>query len=162
VEDTAPGGTKPPMSEENLVQLYWALLDTWSAQVDSYWTRTSYFALFVTGAIAGTWAVLDDTNITIRHRYFLVLAVVLTLAWIFSNVKSHDYLMYWWKRLGELETCRKWESEPPNYISAYPTLRKKRWIRILPYHVFTNYLVPIGFFLFWVGLIYGWFAQVRN
>lgn len=150
------------MSDENLVQLYWAILDTWGAQVDSYWTRTSYFALFVTGAIAGTWALLDDKNITIRHRDILVLAVVLTLAWIFSNVKSHDYLMYWWNVLDEIEK-RQWTSDkPPDYISEYKTRRKKRWIRILPYHVFTNYLVPIGFFIFWVGLIFGWFVQVRS
>lgn len=152
------------MSESNLVQLYWAILERWGAQVDSYWTRTNYFALFVTAAIGGTWVVLDDQDITKGHRYFLfaadfavVLAIVLTAAWIFSNLKSYDYHMYWWSVLEKIEKSNGWtSSDAPDYVSAYEMRRKqRRTLSIVPYHFFTNWFVPIAFFIFWVSLVIG-------
>ncbi len=102
-----------PSKEDTLVQLYWAIFETWGAQVDSYWTRTNYFAAFEVAAIAGTWAVLDDTNTKIGHWHVLLAALLaillslfLTTAWIFSNVKSYDYHIYWWNVLRSCCTTR--------------------------------------------------------
>ena len=53
-------------NEDTVIQLYWAILETWSAQVDSYWTRTNYFAAFEIAAAAGTWVVLNANDLTSR------------------------------------------------------------------------------------------------
>jgi hypothetical protein len=147
------------MTEDNLVQLYWAILERWGAQVDSYWTRTNYFAVFEVAAIAGMWVVLDDKDITIRHWYVvaisLLIVIVLTAGWIFSNLKSYDYHMYWWSVLREIERDNGW-SVSPDYVSAYETRRSRHPIlRRLQYHTFTNWVVPIAFFIFWVSLVIG-------
>ena len=111
------------MKEDTLIQLYWAIFEAWSAQVDSYWTRTNYFAAFEIAAIGGTWVVLNANDLTVG-RYSLVLASFLTASWIFSNVKSHDYLMYWWKALAEIEAMPGWEQKKPDFVSGHP--KRKR------------------------------------
>jgi hypothetical protein len=138
--------------EDTVIQLYWAILETWAAQVDSYWTRTNYFAAFEIAAVAGTWAVLNANDLVVG-RCSLLLAFFLTASWIFSNVKSHDYVMYWWKALGEIEAREEWKKKP-DYISNYETRRKMRPVLgKLPYSDFTNWLVPVFLLLVWVCLV---------
>jgi len=139
-------------NEDTIVQLYWAILEAWSAQVDSYWTRANYFAAFEIAAIAGTWVVLNACDFTVGHS-LLLLAVFLTASWIFSNVKSHDYVMYWWKALEEIEGREEWKKKP-EYVSNYEARRKqRRGLGKLKYSFFTNWLVPIFFFIVWVCLL---------
>ncbi len=142
------------MKEDTLIQLYWAIFEAWSAQVDSYWTRTNYFAAFEIAAIGGTWVVLNANDLTVG-RYSLVLASFLTASWIFSNVKSHDYLMYWWKALAEIEAMPGWEQKKPDFVSGHPKRRKKlRGLAKIPYHYFTNWFVPLALLAVWVALVY--------
>ena len=140
-------------NEDTVIQLYWAILETWSAQVDSYWTRTNYFAAFEIAAAAGTWVVLNANDLTTGH-WSLLLAFLLTASWIFSNVKSHDYVSYWWKALEEIEEREDWKKQP-EYVSKYGTRRiKRRVLGKLQYSFFTNWLVPIFFLIVWVGLVW--------
>jgi len=142
----------PDKNEDTIIQLYWAVLEAWSAQVDSYWTRANYFAAFEIAAIAGTWVVLNACDFRVGH-WLLLLAVFLTASWIFSNVKSHDYVTYWWKVLEEIEGREEWKKKP-EYVSKYEVRRKKRPVLgKLPYSFFTNWLVPIFFFIVWVCLL---------
>lgn len=170
--DALPG--RKQMTEDNLVQLYWAILERWGAQVDSYWTRTNYFVLFVTAAIGGTWVVLGETDesgkeFVVKGHVLLIadlavlLAIVLTAAWIFSNLKSYDYHMYWWNVLKEIERNNGWGINSPDYVSEYEARRTKRsMLSKFQYHTFTNWVVPIGFFVFWVGLIESLVAHRLN
>ncbi len=162
-----PGDTS--QREDTLVQIYWAIYETWSAQVDSYWTRTNYFTAFEAAALAGTWIVFDDKAITKSHWYILVaaliillLAIVLTTAWIFSNIKSYDYHIYWWGLLGTIEKDKGWRSVKPDYVSEHDRRRKRQPILSrfplsifsrYDYHDFTNLIVPIAFFIVWFILI---------
>ncbi len=138
--------------EDTIVQLYWGFLETWGTQVDSYWTRTNYFAAFEIAAMAGTWVLLGDKDLRLGH-WTALLVVLLTGAWIFSNVKSHAYVDYWWDVLRELESSEKWEVKPA-YISKYEERRKRqRRLLRLPYSIFTNWLVPCFFLAAWLLLI---------
>jgi hypothetical protein len=110
-------------NEDTLIQLYWAILETWSAQVDSYWTRANYFAAFEIAAIAGTWVVLNAGDFRVGH-WLLLLAVFLTASWIFSNVKSHDYVRYWWEALEEIERREEWNDLPPVVVPLLMLVRQ--------------------------------------
>lgn len=92
-------GGDPYQKENTLVQLYWAIFETWSAQVDSYWTRTNYFVAFELAAFAGTWFVFDDNDITSAHCYILaaavlivLVAVIVTAAWIFNIRREASHM----------------------------------------------------------------------
>jgi hypothetical protein len=142
----------PSRAEDTAVQLYWAVLETWDTQVDSYWTRTNYFAAFEIAAMAGTWVLLGEKDLTLGHLC-LPLALVLTAGWIFSNLKSHGYVEYWWNVLKEIEARDEWVRKP-DYVSNYETRRRKRAALLkLPYSVFTNWFVPIFFLVAWLLLL---------
>jgi hypothetical protein len=150
-----PTQTQPhaSRSEDTVVQLYWAILETWSTQVDSYWTRTNYFAAFEIAAIAGTWVLLGVKDLTLGHLC-VALAGLLTAAWIYSNLRSHAYVQYWWDVLKDIEARTEWLTKP-NYISGYEERRKESTLpRWLPYSRFTNWVVPLFFFGVWVLLIW--------
>lgn len=169
-----------PNREDTLVQIYWAIFETWSAQVDSYWTRTNYFAAFELAAIAGSWVVLDDSTLITEHRRLVFaailtfsLALILTVAWIFSNLKSYDYHIYWWRVLAEIETGGGWRDGAPKYVSRHeerrkrsPLLDKFPLLGKRDYHNFTNLVVPVAFLVIWVILVGGliwlrWGAMVH-
>jgi hypothetical protein len=151
---------EPQTREDTLVQIYWAIFETWSAQVDSYWTRTNYFAALEVAAIAGSWVILHDDGM-LGHRSLLItvdlaVALVLTAARIFSNLKSYDYHMYWWDALDEIEKGAGWTSMHPNYVSEHERRRRKRPRPILglwSYRNFTNWTVPIAFLVIWATLV---------
>ena len=154
---------EPQDTKDTLVQIYWAIFEAWSAQVNSYWTRTNYFAVFEVAAIAGSWAVLDDRTLITSNRSLLIaagltflLGLILTVAWIFSNLKSYDYHMYWWGVLEEIEKGDGWISRAPCFVSGYQERRKKRPILgYLKYHNFTNWFVPTTFLIIWAILVFG-------
>lgn len=153
MDENPPNKLAPSRSEDTVVQLYWAVLETWGTQVDSYWTRTNYFAAFEIAAIAGTWVLLGEKELALGHLC-LPLALVLTAGWIFSNLKSHAYLEYWWNVLKEIETRDEWVRKP-DYISNYETRRRKPAALLkLPYSVFTNWFVPLFFLAAWLLLVH--------
>lgn len=120
--------------------------------MDSYWTRSNYFAAFEIAAAAGAWVVLNANDLRLGH-WSIFLGVFLTAGWIFSNLKSHDYVAYWWKALQEVEASIDWVTKP-DYISNYEARRKKRHVLgNLPYSFFTNWLVPIFFLVVWLCVV---------
>ena len=153
------------MGEDTSVQLYWAILETWSGQVDSYWQRTSYFAAFETVAIAGTWEVVNEGYRKTGLCLF-GFGVILTALWIFNNVKTHQYVVYWWEVLKEIEAYNDWHRRP-DYVSRYDQRRerlklsktraKEKWWQ--KYSNINNVLAPIFFAVVWFVLaLIGYFA----
>jgi hypothetical protein len=152
MDENSSIGQPPVSGEDTVIQLYWAILETWTAQVDSYWTRTNYFAAFEITAAAGTWAVLNANDLRVGH-WSLLLAFLLTASWIFSNVKSHDYVTYWWEALKEIEGGAEWKKKP-DYVSNYETRRKGRPVlQNISYSCFTNWFVPLFLLVVWVSLV---------
>lgn len=128
--------------------------ETWRFQVDSYWTRNSYFAVFEIAAVAGVWKVAD------RHPWmgavFCILCMALTLIWLFSNHRVHEYIELWWKKAALLDP----ESfELANGFSEFreeERERKSRWLeRVFPVpYAIAIQGIPSLFLLGWVALAY--------
>jgi hypothetical protein len=90
------------LAKTEFSERFGAALETWRFEVNSYWTRTSYFALFQGGALAGLWTVLDKKFLATSAALSL-LGVLLTFVWFFNNNRMHEYVEYWWNRAGEIE-----------------------------------------------------------
>jgi hypothetical protein len=173
-KDASSGPSPQPTGEDTNVQLYWAIFETWCAQVDSYWTRTSYFAAFETAAIAGTWVLLNSRDDYKLGHLFLIFGILLTPLWIYSNVKTHRYHLYWWETLKEIERRSGWKQRP-DYVSNYedrrkgfkqvwrqdgllvtPSKRLDDWIDERSYSYFTDKIVPLLFLIVWICLIFAY------
>jgi hypothetical protein len=136
--------------------------ETWRFQVDSYWTRNSYFAAFEIAAVAGVWKVADS------HPWmgavFSVLCMVLTLIWLFSNHRVHEYIELWWKKAAQLDPA---SFELANGFSEFREEERKQKSRCLervlpvPYAIAIQG-IPILFLLGWIALasyaVRGYFA----
>ncbi len=122
-----------------------------------------YFAAFELAAIAGTWVLLNAGDFRVGH-WCAVLAPLLTLGWIFSNVRSHDYHTYWWAALKKIEAFNGWTTTRPEYASKYEDRRNKiPLFGKLPYSIFTDWFVPIFFFIVWGFILQiDWHGTTHN
>jgi hypothetical protein len=88
--------------QREFAERFGVAMDTWRFQVDSYWTRNSYFAVFETGALASLWFVFrEGYNATCIAGS--VIGCILTVVWLFNNSRGHSYVSYWWDRLKAIE-----------------------------------------------------------
>jgi hypothetical protein len=121
------------------LDLYKTIFETWRFQVDSYWTRSSYFAAFETAAFAGVWELYTAKE---PPNYlgivFSLLCFFLTGIWFLNNRRTHQYVDYWWKILIDIE---KANTDQITFVSKYESrarLYKIGNIRIcnitIPYH----------------------------
>ena len=89
--------------QREFAERFGAALETWRFQVQSYWSRTTYFALFQIGAFSGLWGIFTAH----RHRYtatFLsFLAAVLCVVWFINSGRMQQYIRYWWDRAAAIE-----------------------------------------------------------
>jgi len=69
--------------------------ETWRFQVDSYWTRNSYFAAFEVAAAAGVWKLTDAVHYWMAFCLAIVCAG-LTAIWFIANTRVHEYIEFWW------------------------------------------------------------------
>jgi hypothetical protein len=82
-------------------EAYKIALENWRFQVNSYWTRNSYFAAFETALTFGVWQISE------RHSWlgagFGLLGVTLSVAWFLNSDRLHEYITFYWERSIELE-----------------------------------------------------------
>ena len=140
---------------EKFAERFESAMSAWRFQVDSYWTRNSYFAVFETAAAAGIWKLIDDKHWWTSLAFSAGL-LVLTRIWLFSNKRLHEYIIYWWKRaeaaeksytqsgdnlhkatLGWVFLVHDYESNRPNQDAS------------IPYHLSIQ-IIPWLFLLGWV------------
>jgi hypothetical protein len=143
---------------EKFAERFESAMSAWKFQVESYWTRNSYFALFETAAAAGVWKLIAD-----RHWWtsfaFSAGLIVLTLIWLFNNMRIHEYIRYWWKSAGEAEKAYVASIKMPSEVKPewillvhdYET-RRPNQNALIPYHLSIN-AIPVLFILCW-----GWTA----
>jgi hypothetical protein len=140
---------------EKFAERFASAMSAWKFQVNSYWTRNSYFAVFETAAAAGVWKLIED-----KHWWtslaFSVGLVVLTCIWFFNNMRIHEYIRYWWKSAGEAEKAyaifgdnpreatSKWILLVHDYESRRPNQNAS-----IPYHLSIQ-AIPVLFLLCWV------------
>jgi hypothetical protein len=147
--------------DQRKLQLYDMILRTWSAQVDSDWQRNSYFAAFEIAAPGGTWVVFHQGDWRAGCLFFW-LGIVLTLFWIYNNLKTYAYHMYWWKSLEEIENTAV--GPLPRYASDYDNRRTGfgldlkwkwpwSWRWKWRYSKVTTWGMPVLFLAGWIGLL---------
>ena len=140
-------GTRPPSTE-----LHPEILAIWRWQVDSYWTRTSYFALFATGVFtaAATLYIHDHCGLAAGCGIF---GLLLSVCWWLNNKRTHEYVRYWWRYLGALENDAPQGQPLPLLppVSGYNENLKRfgkdpERMHCLPYHVIVQ-TIPFLFFV---------------
>ncbi len=89
--------------------------ETWRFQVNSYWTRNSYFAVFETASVAGVWKLTNGHGVTAVA--FSLLCAMLTWVWGDNNRRTHEYVRFWWEEIIRLE---KPPAKPKNGRRADP------------------------------------------
>jgi hypothetical protein len=126
--------------------------ETWRFQVDSYWSRNSYFAAFETVAVAGVWTLAEKV-----HHWtalcFALLCVALTLIWFKGNERVHEYISFWWEMAIKSDTLVSTESEQFGLASRFEGWRKSKskshgfaYSRLIQG-------IPVLFFAGWLYLI---------
>jgi hypothetical protein len=140
---------------EKFAERFESAMSAWKFQVDSYWTRSSYFAVFETAAAAGVWQLIDAKHWW-TSLFFSLGLVVLTGLWFFNNIRLHEYIVYWWKRAGLVEETymrsmgQTIEANPKRLSSVkdYELNRVKK-LECISYH-WSIQLIPVLFFFCWV------------
>ena len=128
-------------SEEDMLQMSF---EAWKFQVDAYWTRTSYFALFELAFAAGVWKVFTD-NHWFTSAGMAAGAEVLTIVWIVNNARLHEYIDYYYRRIMHFEAALGLVGEG-SIFSRFEDNRRK-----CPpgsYHIYVQ-LIPSLFLLGW-------------
>jgi hypothetical protein len=92
-----------PTQRIELIDVYKTTFDTWRSQVDSYWQRSNYFALFETAAIGGCWHLVSGQH-ALAGVGLSLLGIALTVVWYRNNTKTHAYVRHWWDALMAIES----------------------------------------------------------
>lgn len=123
--------------------------DAWKFQVETFWTRSSYFVVFELAIAAGLWRLFAD-----RYLYTSVAlslgAILLTCIWFLNNIRLGEYINYYWHRLGELEEALV----PDHNLHIFCVLEGKRKRKMFPGN-YRHYIqiIPIIFFFGWIWLL---------
>ncbi|HLY32453.1 MAG TPA: hypothetical protein VKQ36_15620, partial [Ktedonobacterales bacterium] len=93
------------MDEKSLQDALKSALDTWKFQIDSYWSRNSYFATFHSAIMAGVWQISKTAQgqRRIGAQLFCYAGMFLAILWLINNIRVHQYIVYWWTRAAEIE-----------------------------------------------------------
>lgn len=96
------------MDEESLRENLKTALDLWRFQIDSYWSRNSYFVTFHSAIMAAIWQVSKNaaTMLPLRRlaaQCICYVGILLAVVWMINNIRVHQYIMYWWKRACAIE-----------------------------------------------------------
>ena len=106
------------MNEQNL-EVYKAIFETWRYEVDSYWQRNSYFAAFETAALAGCWYVVE-------HLYrwpglvFSLAGLTSAIIWWVTSIAVHRYVRYWWNAIQSIERKLSLKDQGLDFASKHP------------------------------------------
>jgi len=119
----------------------------WKFQVDSYWTRSSYFALFETAALTALWQVFR-AGYNVTSLFLCLLGMVLTFIWMYNNRRVHKYVDYWWKRGASIEEEFLVKAER-RFIAGYEVLRNDEPLMRYSHLV---QLIPLLFIASWAWL----------
>ena len=142
--------TEAGISKEALLRV---AFDALKFQVESYWTRSSYFVVFEVACAAGVWRVFEDRH-WITSCAMSISALALTRIWVLNNARLGEYIHYYWERLKCLETVvglddqdavfstlearrpkKKFSGDYRQYISAIPWVFCAGWGWLLAWSI---------------------------
>lgn len=146
----------------NAQEVYKVALETWKFQVNSYWTRNSYFAAFETALTFGVWKV-SETHPSAGFG-FAIVGLLLTTVWFLNNDRLHEYIVFYWERSIALERlaladAAKEEHQETQHlflVSGFDEWRSKRTNHHPKFRI--NYsdivqFVPLLFLVAWMIII---------
>jgi len=136
--------------QSKFAERFQSALETWRFEVESYWTRTSYFAVFETAALGGQWLIFKDYWYT--SLALSIAGMSLTVLWFTNNSRMHEYVDQWWRRAGEIEAHF---GIPEGRTLIHDFELRKTITHRIPYHAIDRYLVPGIFFAGWSWML-GW------
>ena len=143
------------------IGLYNTVFETWRFQVVSYWQRTSYFAAFETAALVAVWTILDGrTEHLYTARFATGLGALLTVLWFLNNLKTHAYVAYWWKTLGDIERALSNVGMTPSipvkmdFVSNYEYRRRTDGLCVPLKYRYQVQAIPVVFLAAWVWLLF--------
>jgi len=126
-------------------------LDVWRFQVDSYWTRNSYFVAFHTAIMAAVWEITKNTNLPASRKFaakgFCYAGMFLALVWFVNNVRVHQYIIYWWRKAADIEKLLDGPEET-RLVLGYDKHRLRKRIKG-DYHIWMN-SIPVLFAVIWI------------
>jgi len=125
--------------------VYKAIFETWRSQVDSYWQRSNYFAVFETAALAGCWSLTDHKH-PAMGLLAAILGICLTVVWWCNNWVVHRYVDYWWKSLKDSERNLSLQSAGLAFASNHPGSGSRVGYRYLVQ------IIPGLFMVAWMAL----------
>lgn len=134
-------------------ELYKTIFETWRFQIDSYWTRSSYFAVFETAALAGVWQIYAPKGANLKTgMIFSLLGIGLTIVWYLNNRRTHRYVQYWWRALIDIE---KNYDVRVNFVSEYEDRERLDKIpgKKFSYHTLIQ-SIPGLFLVAWIWLLF--------
>jgi hypothetical protein len=138
------------VDEESLRDALKTTLDVWQFQINSYWTRNSYFVTFHSAIMAAVWEITKNPTMIAPRRHaaegFCYAGLFLSVVWLVNNIRVHQYITYWWRRAAAIE---KLLSGPPEtrLVFGYD---KHRLPKLIPgdYHLWMN-SIPALFIVVW-------------
>jgi len=128
-------------------------LDAWRFQIDSYWTRNSYFVTFHTAIMAAVWEITKNKDLPDSRRLaaggFCYAGMILALLWLVNNIRVHQYILYWWRKAEGIEKLLG-GPEDARLVLGYD---KHRLPKLIPgdYHLWMN-SIPVLFLIVWIGI----------
>lgn len=111
------------LSKESVMRM---AFDAWKFQVETYWTRSSYFVVFELACAAGIWKIFDAKHWWTSGLMSLG-ALALTLVWILNNARLSEYINYYWRQLKHLERTFHLEDEDCVFSMLEMKRQRKRY-----------------------------------
>jgi hypothetical protein len=132
------------------MEIYRTIFETWRSQVDSYWQRSNYFAVFETAALAGCWYLMECKH-WCMGLFSAILGILLTVIWLLNNSKVHTYVLHWWDSIKVIEGHLSLEDQQFDFARQLD--RKPRGcVNRIPYSCLVQF-VPGLFMIAWIGLL---------
>ena len=141
------------MDQTHLRETLKVALEAWRFQIDSYWTRNSYFATFHTAIMAAVWEITKNKDLPDSRRFaaegFCYAGMFLAFLWLVNNIRVHQYILYWWGRAEGIEKLLGGPEET-RLVYDYDKHRLPKRIRG-DYHLWMN-SVPVLFAAIWIAI----------
>ncbi len=140
------------MDEQSLQQDFKTALDIWQFQINSYWSRNSFFAAFHSAIMAAVWQVSKNAASMAPLRKLTAEGICyagtfLAFVWLVNSIRVHQYITYWWTRAASIEKLMSRE-ERACLIQGYDNRRPPK---VIPgeYHIWMN-MIPVLFIGLWL------------
>ena len=141
------------IQQREFAERFGVAIETWRFHLASYWTRTTYFALFQVAAFSGLWSIVTAHHHCYTAAFLSFAACAFSVIWLVSGLRMHEYIEYWWERAAAIE--REFHVTPErSLVQHYQSFsdRKGRRHRLGRYSLWIA-AVPCVFLSAWLWML---------